>query len=79
MNVWTRSSEDRAVLENVGRQFKYACIGAWHLARIALMSAGVPEGKKIGNDANRGMSSDVEFTSHNATQSRGSKSKGWTI
>lgn len=66
LNVWTRTSEDRSRLEDVGKQLKYNVLG-------------VPEGKKIGSDSNRGISSDVEFTSHSATQSRGSKSKGWVV
>lgn len=64
INIWTRTSEDRAYLENVGRQFKYGCLS---VAPNTTLSS------------SRGVGSDVEFTSHHQAQSRGSKSKGWTI
>jgi len=65
INIWTRSSDNRARVEEIGKHFKYGVMG-------------VPEGLKIGQDAKGGIASDVEFTSHSASQSRGKKA-GWTV
>ena len=61
INIWTRSADNRARVENIGKHFKYSVIN-----------------EKV-SDAKGGIASDVEFTSHAASQGRGSKSKGWTV
>jgi hypothetical protein len=66
INIWTRSSDTRENVEDIGKQFKYHVLG-------------VPEGKVLGASAkSSGIASDVEFTSHAAAQKRTSVRAGAT-
>ena len=68
LNIWTRDSTPaaRPQLDHIGKHFKYGVLG-------------FAEGKKVAAAASdKSLASDVEFTSHEASQSR-SKGKGWSV
>jgi len=63
INIWTRLADTREHVEDIGKHFKYDVLS-------------FPAGSKgTGQDK---LASDVEFTSHEASQSK-HKSKGWTV
>lgn len=67
LNIWTRTSNDKERVIDVGKHFKFGVLG-------------VPEGKKLAGQGEGGKSlaSEVEFVSHEASQSR-NKGKGFTV
>lgn len=70
INIWTRTSNDKERVLDIGRHFKFGVLG-------------VPEGKKLtGPQANqeggKSLASEVEFVSHEASQHR-NKGKGFTV
>jgi len=69
VNIWTRTSDSKERVLDIGKHFKFGVLG-------------VPEGKKLTGPqaANEGKSlaSEVEFVSHEASQTRG-KGKGFTV
>jgi translation initiation factor 4E len=64
INIWTRASDTRNKVEDIGKHFKYGVLG---FNQNAKSGAGMEK-----------LASDVEFVSHEASQSR-NKSKGWTV
>jgi translation initiation factor 4E len=64
INLWTRSSDGKEKVEDIGKHFKYGVLG-------------FNQGAKGGGGMEK-LASDVEFVSHEASQSR-NKSKGWTV
>ena len=64
INIWTRNSDVKEKVEDIGRHFKYGVLG-------------YAQGSKSGAGMEK-LASDVEFVSHEASQNR-NKSKGWTV
>lgn len=69
LNIWTRDSDEKSKVEDIGKHFKYGVMG---------YGDNFGKGKSGQAMDGKSLQSDVEFTSHEAAQSR-HKSKGWTV